>query len=69
MKVDWRQKLGSRKFWTALAGFATTLMTAFHVAESEVSQVALVIASAGVLAVYILAEAHVDGKRAGSADG
>ena len=26
MKIDWKRKLTSRKFWTAIAGFVTPLL-------------------------------------------
>jgi hypothetical protein len=59
-KIDWKQKLGSRKFWAAVIAWLTTTLTAFNVSESVVAQVTLVIAGAGSLIVYILTEGKVD---------
>lgn len=63
MKIDWKSKLTSRKFWLAIAGFVTPLLTAFGVSESVVTQVAgLIMAGASVVA-YIIAEGLVDANR------
>lgn len=63
MKIDWRQKLSSRKFWAMLGGQATAILTAFNASENIILQITAIIGSIGVFAVYMLAEAYVDGKR------
>lgn len=60
MKINWRQKLSSRKFWAALAGWITSLLTAFNVTDNVVAQVSIIIAGIGALAVYMLAEGITD---------
>ena len=62
-KIDWKAKLSSRKLWAMLAGQITAILTAFNASENVILQVTAVVASIGSLAVYMLAEAHVDGKR------
>jgi hypothetical protein len=62
-KINWTQKLGSRKFWAGIAGLVATILGACGVGDSVVAQVSLIIGGFGALAVYILAEAYVDGKR------
>lgn len=58
--VDWVRKLTSRKFWLALATFVGMLVSAFGVAESEVTQItSLILAGAAVIA-YILGEGFTD---------
>ena len=64
MKIDWRQKLSSRKFWAAVAGFVSALLVAFRTDENTVSQVSAIITAGGVLVAYILGEALVDSNRA-----
>lgn len=64
MKIDWKRKLGSRKFWTFLGGFVSSLLVAFNLGENEVAQVVGVITAFGSVAVYILAEASIDKARA-----
>ena len=62
-KINWKQKLSSRKFQTALIGFATALLVAFNFGEEAIIKMAGVISSACVLIAYIFAEAKVDAAR------
>ena len=64
MKIDWKQKLISRKFWAALVGFVTTLLVAFGVPDLQIEQVAAVITAAATLIAYIIGEGLVDANRA-----
>ena len=69
-KINWKQKLTSRKFWTAVVGFLTALLLGFGVSESEVSQVAAIIMAGATLIAYIVGEGMVDASRcAGGGDG
>lgn len=68
MKIDWRQKLSSRKFWAAAAGFVSALLVAFRTDENTISQVSAIITAGGVLVAYILGEALVDSNRSGTPD-
>jgi len=61
-KIDWKAKLSSRKFWALLAGLVTAVMTAAGASENDVAQTTAVIGAFASIAVYILAEAYVDGK-------
>lgn len=60
MKIDWKSKLSSRKFWALVAGFVGSLLVAFNVSEGSISQVTAIITAFGSVAVYILAESSVD---------
>ncbi len=62
-KEDIIRKLTSRKFWAALIGFVTAVMTAAGAPENEATQVASVIMAGGVLIAYILGEGMVDAAR------
>ena len=62
MKIDWRRKLGSRKFWALAAALAISLLVAFHVDAATAERVAGVISAAGTCMCYMLAEAHTDAK-------
>ena len=64
MTINWKQKLSSRKFWAAVVGFVTALLTAFGVGELTNGQIAAVISAAGVLVAYIFGESFVDASRA-----
>lgn len=60
MKIDWKRKLTSRKFWMAVASFVSMLIVAFGGSEAVASQVtALIIAGATVIA-YIIGEGLTD---------
>ena len=63
MKIDWKQKLSSRKFWMAVVGFVTPLLLAFGVAEATVTEVASIIMAGASLVAYIIAEGLVDANR------
>lgn len=60
MKIDWKRKLSSRKFWAAISGVVISVMVAFGQNAESQERVAGVISSVGVLAVYILSEGAVD---------
>ena len=63
MKIDWKSKLSSRKFWSAVAGFIVPLLLAFGVSDSNITQVTALIMSGGSLIAYILEEGMVDAGR------
>ena len=60
MKIDWKRKLTSRKFWAAVVGFITPLLLAFGVAEGDVTQVVSIIMSGAALIAYIIGEGLTD---------
>lgn len=61
-QINWKKKLSSRKFWALLAGLATSGLVLCNVPENTIAQVAAVIGAFGSVAVYIFAEAYVDGQ-------
>lgn len=58
--IDWKRKLTSRKFWTAVAGFVTPLLLAFGVAEEVVTQVVAIIMAGAAVVAYIIGEGLAD---------
>lgn len=62
-KINWKQKLTSRKFWAAVIGFVTALLMGFGVTETETVQVTSIIMSAGTMIAYIIGEGMVDANR------
>lgn len=62
-KINWKQKLSSRKFWAAVVGFVTTLLVAFGVPDLQVEQVVAVITAGATLIAYIVGEGLVDAAR------
>lgn len=68
MKINWKQKLTSRKFWAAVIGFVTAVLTAFHVNDMTIEQVTAIISATAVLIAYIIGEGMVDTARAKSGE-
>lgn len=60
MKIDWKRKLSSRKFWAAVSGVVISAMVAFNANAESQEKVAGVISAAGTLAIYMLAEGSTD---------
>lgn len=61
--INWKQKLTSRKFWMAIIGFITAIMTAFNVSNITIEQVVAMISATSVLIAYIIGEGLVDASR------
>lgn len=60
MKIDWKRKLTSRKFWAAIVAFVTLLLIAFGFTEAQASQVASIIMAGATVIAYIIGEGLVD---------
>lgn len=63
MKINWKQKLASRKFWAAVIGFITAILVVFKVDNLTIEQVVSVISAASILIAYIIGEGMVDAAR------
>lgn len=59
-KIDWKRKLSSRKFWAAVVGFVTPIMTMLNVSDSTAVQVTSLITAGGTLIAYIIGEGLTD---------
>lgn len=59
-KINWKRKLTSRKFWAAVVGFATPLMTMMQVSDGTAVQVTSLIMAGGTLIAYIIGEGMTD---------
>ncbi len=64
MKIDWKRKLTSRKFWAAIIGFITSLLVAFKVDSLTIEQVTAVVSAISILIAYIIGEGLVDSANA-----
>ena len=68
MKIDWKRKLTSRKFWACVCNFVSMLLIMLRVDENSATQaVALIMAGAGVVA-YIIGEGITDASATGWID-
>ncbi|MNI87207.1 hypothetical protein D3C73_1443870 [compost metagenome] len=66
MKVNWKQKLASRKFWALAAGVVTSILAAGGAGDDTTLKVAGIIGAVGSCVVYMLAEAYTDASNSGS---
>lgn len=63
MKIDWKSKLSSRKFWALIAGLVVSIMVLLGTPESVQLQVAGIIGSVGSVVAYIVGESIVDASK------
>ena len=61
MKIDWKRKLTSRKFWAAVAGFVSMLLIYIGKDAGAAEQTAALIMAGGSLIAYIIGEGLADG--------
>lgn len=64
MKIDWAKKLSSRKFWSLIASFVSSMIAFFGGSESVAVQVTSLIVLGGAIVAYILTEGKVDAANA-----
>ena len=68
MKIDWKRKLTSRKFWASIASFVSMLLIYFGESESQASRVtALIMAGASIIG-YVIGEGLADSTNSGDQD-
>lgn len=68
MKIDWKRKLTSRKFWVAVASFISMLIIAFGGTETVASQVTAIIMAGATMVAYIIGEGLADAAGAKNPD-
>jgi uncharacterized membrane protein len=61
--INWKQKLTSRKFWSAVIGFVTSILTVMNIDKLTIEQVTGIISATSVLIAYIIGEGMVDAAR------
>ena len=68
MKIDWKRKLTSRKFWASIASFVSMLVIALGASESTGAQItALIMAGASIIG-YVIGEGLADAGNSGNGD-
>lgn len=60
MKIDWKRKLTSRKFWAAVAGFVSMLLIYFGKDAGAAEQTTALIMAGASLVAYIIGEGLAD---------
>ena len=62
-KINWKQKLTSRKFWAALIGFVSAVLVCVGMNDNDIAQITSIIMAGATLIAYILGEGLVDAER------
>ena len=68
MKIDWKRKLTSRKFWVASAGFVAGLIVIFGGKQDTADKVSGAIMSGAAVVGYVLGEGLADGGNKGGVE-
>lgn len=63
MKINWKNKLTSRKFISAVVGVVIAVMAIFNVDDLTTEKVIALVSAIGLLAAYIVGEGCVDANR------
>ena len=63
MKINWKQKLTSRKFWAAIVAVIVSLCVLIGVPNVTQEQITALVMAVGGLIAYILGEGFVDAAR------
>lgn len=64
MKIDWKRKLTSRKFWLAVVGLVSGLMMAFKLDAETIETISGVIMAAASVIAYTIGEGLADAANA-----
>lgn len=67
MKIDWKRKLTSRKFWISVASFVTLILMAAGMTEGESGQIASIIMAGATVIGYVIGEGLADSAGADAA--
>lgn len=65
--MNWKQKLSSRKLWTAAVGVIMGLAMVFGLDEGTISTVAGAVTSLASIIIYIITEGRIDAAAVGQA--
>lgn len=63
MKIDWKRKLSSRKFWALIAGFVAGIIVFVKSPERSPEAVGGLVVMFGSIVSYIIGEGLADSKR------
>lgn len=60
MKIDWKRKLTSRKFWLSIAAFVTMLIVYFTGDAEKAEKISALIMAGATVIGYVLSEGLTD---------
>ena len=62
-KINWGQKLSSRKFWAAITGLVVSIIAFTNADAGTTEKIVALVGAIGSMAMYILGETAVDKAR------
>lgn len=62
-KINWSQKLSSRKFWAAVVALVVSVIAFTNCDQGTVEKVVALVGAIGTMAMYMLSETMVDKAR------
>lgn len=62
-KINWAQKLSSRKFWAAVTGLVVSIIAFTNCDQGTTEKVVALVGAVGSMAMYMLSETIVDAAR------
>ena len=68
MKIDWKRKLTSRKFWISIAGFVAGMVVIFGGSQDLADKISGSIMSAAAVVAYAVGEGRADGNSTSTTD-
>ena len=66
MKIDWKRKLTSRKFWISIAGFVAGMIVIFGGSQDTADKISGSIMSGAAVVGYVVGEGLADGANTGN---
>ncbi|MCI5579563.1 MAG: hypothetical protein MR364_08755 [Oscillospiraceae bacterium] len=66
MKIDWKRKLTSRKFWISIAGFVAGMIVIFGGSQEVADKISGSIMSGSAVVGYVVGEGLADGANTGN---
>lgn len=68
MKIDWKRKLTSRKWWASIISLVISIAVIFNVDNVSTERITALITAASTVIAYTLSEGFVDAKAADKED-
>ena len=68
MKIDWKRKLTSRKFWISIAGFVAGMVVIFGGSQDTADKISGSIMSGAAVVGYVVGEGLADGNSTSTTD-
>lgn len=62
-KINWAQKLSSRKFWAAVVALVVSVIAFTNCDQGTVEKIVALVGAIGSMAMYMLSETMVDKAR------